>query len=70
MVPKTLLPTYQEFYEDRWWSPAGQAQSTSIELAGQSAPFGADLLFRLAGMTEGVVGVEICEDLWVPLAPA
>ncbi|OGO37891.1 MAG: NAD(+) synthase [Chloroflexi bacterium RBG_16_57_8] len=69
VVPKTLLPTYREFYEDRWWSPAWQAQTDSIELAGKEAPFGTDLLFRLRGMTEGVVGVEICEDLWMPLAP-
>ncbi len=68
VVPKALLPTYKEFYEDRWWSPASEAQSTEIELAGQEVPFGNDLLFRL-NSGDGVVGVEVCEDMWVPTAP-
>ena len=69
VVPKTLVPTYREFYEDRWWSPAWQAQSENVDIAGQNVPFGADLLFRLSNVTGGVIGVEICEDLWMPLAP-
>jgi len=68
VVPKTLLPTYKEFYEDRWWSPASEAQTAEIELAGQEVAFGTDLLFRL-NSGEGVVGVEVCEDMWVPTAP-
>jgi NAD+ synthase (glutamine-hydrolysing) len=68
VVPKTLLPSYKEFYEDRWWSSATEAQSTTIELAGQQVAFGTDVLFRLNG-TDGIVGVEVCEDLWTPLAP-
>ena len=68
VVPKTLIPTYKEFYEDRWWSSASEAQSTTVELAGQEVPFGTDLLFRLNG-GDGVLGVEICEDMWVPTAP-
>jgi NAD+ synthase (glutamine-hydrolysing) len=68
VVPKTVLPTYKEFYEDRWWSPSGEAQTDTIELAGQLVPFGTDILFRL-NHSEAVIGVEVCEDLWTPLAP-
>ncbi len=69
VIPKTLLPTYKEFYEDRWFSPSTDARSNTIELAGQRVPFGTDILFRLRGIDSGIIGVEICEDLWVPLSP-
>ena len=68
VLPKTLLPTYKEFYEDRWWSPSSEARTNTINLAGQEVPFGPDLLFRLND-SDAVVGVEICEDLWYALAP-
>jgi len=69
VIPKTLLPSYKEFYEDRWFSPSTDARSDTIELAGQRVPFGTDLLFELREIPSAVVGVEICEDLWVPLSP-
>ena len=69
VVPKTFLPTYKEFYEDRWWSPASHAQSEVVDIAGQLVPFGTDLIFRLQGMSEATIGIEVCEDLWIPLAP-
>ncbi len=69
VIPKTLLPGYREFYEDRWFAPATEVGSTLVELAGQEVPFGSDILFRLRGIKSAIIGVEICEDLWVPLAP-
>ena len=69
VIPKTLLPTYREFYEDRWFSPGSDAHSDTIELAGQQVPFGTDILFKLRGITSAIIGIEICEDLWVPLSP-
>jgi len=69
VIPKTLLPTYREFYEDRWFSSSTDARSHTIELANQEVPFGIDILFRLKGIASAIIGVEICEDLWVPLAP-
>ena len=38
-----------------------------IRFAGQEAPFGSDLLFDLHGVE---FGVEICEDMWVPVPPS
>jgi NAD+ synthase (glutamine-hydrolysing) len=69
VIPKTLLPTYKEFYEGRWFSPSSNAHSDTVELAGQQVPFGTDILFELRGITSAIIGVEICEDLWVPLSP-
>ena len=69
VIPKTFLPSYREFYEDRWFSPAGDTRSETIELAGQKVPFGRDILLQLKGSAPVLVGVEICEDLWVPLSP-
>ena len=46
VVPKTYLPNYREFYEGRQFTPGDTARQTEIVLAGQRAPFGADLIFR------------------------
>src|SRR5688572_33378082 len=48
VVPKTYLPNYREFYEARQFTPGDAARASEITLAGQRAPFGTDLLFRLA----------------------
>lgn len=53
LVRKTYIPTYNEFYERRWFAPApegsngGPIQSHGVE-----------------------IGIEICEDLWVPVPPS
>ena len=37
-----------------------------------SVPFGANIIYRCAdaGLRDVVIGVEICEDLWVPQPPS
>lgn len=70
VVPKTYLPNYREFYERRQFSPGTQARSGTIQVAGEQAPFGADLLFQSTSCSDFVLHVEICEDLWVPLSPS
>jgi NAD+ synthase (glutamine-hydrolysing) len=69
VIPKTLLPSYKEFYEDRWFTSSLDAQCDSIVLLGEQVPFGTDILFGLRGIPSALIGVEICEDLWVPLSP-
>jgi NAD+ synthase (glutamine-hydrolysing) len=69
IVPKTYLPSYKEFYENRWFTSAEDACSDTCHFDGKSVPFGANILVSLQGLPSAVVGVEICEDLWVPLAP-
>jgi NAD+ synthase (glutamine-hydrolysing) len=69
VIPKTLLPSYKEFYEDRWFTSSMDAHCDNVELLGERVPFGTDILFRLRGIPLALIGVEICEDLWVPLSP-
>ena len=67
IVPKTYLPNAAEFYEMRWFQSGDKlAQPVEAEYAGQKALLGIRQLFRLGHAT---VGVEICQDLWVPLPP-
>lgn len=49
IINKTNLPSYQEFYESRWFTPGIN-----------------NSIFEIDGVR---VGVEICEDLWVPNPP-
>ncbi len=70
IVPKTFIPNYKEFYEERWFASGNKAISTSIELFGKEIPFGADLLFEAQGSFKVCFGVEICEDLWAPIPPS
>lgn len=68
LVPKQYLPTYQEFYERRWFQPGVPELPSHIQWTdGQLVPIGCDLLFEAGDV---VVGVEICEDLWVPIPPS
>jgi NAD+ synthase (glutamine-hydrolysing) len=67
IVPKTFLPNYREFYERRWFRPAHPDLPATIDVAGQTCRLGTDLLFTAQ---QAVVGVEICEDLWTPIAPS
>ncbi|MBI4862433.1 MAG: NAD(+) synthase [Candidatus Riflebacteria bacterium] len=70
LVPKSFIPNYKEFYEGRWFAPAAHAHSSQIWMADEAVPFGPDLLFEATDVDGLVVGVEICEDLWVPVPPS
>ena len=70
IVPKTFIPNYGEFYEMRHFAPASSAMPDSIDLLGVKVPFGTDLLFRSSIDRAFCFGVEICEDLWVPVSPS
>ena len=70
VVPKTYLPNYREFYEKRHFVSGANVIEHEIVLAGQTAPFGTDLLFRSTGSLPLTFHVEICEDIWVPVPPS
>ena len=70
VVPKTYLPNYKEFYDARYFSPGPNAVSREARVAGQVAPFGADVLFACGTVPDFVLGVEVCEDLWAPVPPS
>lgn len=66
IVPKVNLPTYNEFYERRWFK-SWHENNTTVPIGDEQVPFGTELLFDIAGVK---CGVEICEDLWVPIQPS
>ena len=66
VIPKTYLPNYNEYYEKRWFA-SGDGVRGELCLHGQSVPFGQTLI-RLSDTV--TLGVELCEDLWVPNAPS
>jgi NAD+ synthase (glutamine-hydrolysing) len=70
VVPKSFLPNYREFYEKRWFATAQGAAAREIDFAGQTAPFGADLIFEAADLSGFALHVEICEDLWAMHPPS
>ena len=68
VIPKTYLPNYREFYEQRYFAPAGAATRSEITLLAQAGvPFGNRLLFQLDEQPLATLHIEICEDLWVPI---
>ena len=67
VVPKTYLPNYKEFYEQRWFTSALQIAETSVRLCGQIIPMGTNLLFETS---DTIFGIEICEDLWSTIPPS
>jgi NAD+ synthase (glutamine-hydrolysing) len=67
-VPKQFLPTYQEFYERRWFTSGKGVEGRELDIPELGTiPFGTDLLFECDNL---VVGVEVCEDLWMPVPPS
>jgi NAD+ synthase (glutamine-hydrolysing) len=69
IVPKRNPPNYGEFYELRHFAP-GPKLIRPLRVLGLDVPFGGDLIFACEDMQEFKVGVEVCEDLWVPDAPS
>jgi len=67
VVPKINLPNQNEFYEKRWFTSGANANSLTIFLSGEQVPFGTDLLFSDGKFS---FGIELCEDLWVPIPPS
>ena len=69
LVPKLHLPNYGEFYEQRWFA-SGEGVDHLIELCGQEVSLSANAVFQCEAVPDLVVGMEICEDLWVPEPPS
>ncbi|MDR2086014.1 MAG: NAD(+) synthase, partial [Dysgonamonadaceae bacterium] len=68
IVPKVFLPNYSEFYEKRWFEPYSLDKPVEmIKYAGETVPFGTNLLFETES---GSFAVEICEDLWSVIPPS
>lgn len=67
LVPKTYLPNYKEFYEQRWFTSGTICADASLRICGQQVPLSRHLLFHTPTCC---FGVEICEDVWAPIPPS
>lgn len=69
-VPKSHIPGNNEYYEPRWFAPAADCPRKTVGYAGREQPIGTDLVFEVSGRPTLAIGIEICEDLWVPIPPS
>ena len=79
-VPKTHIPNYNEFYEQRQFAGAEEEDVEFVDfLKGvkneedefwDEIPFGTELIFECEEFPEFTVAAELCEDLWVPAPPS
>ena len=68
IVPKKHLANYNEFYEKRWFASGFDFEfAQPISFAGFDTQIG-DMIFDLG--QGAVLGIELCEDLWVPNPPS
>ena len=67
IVPKTYLPNYNEFYEQRWFTSAADIPEGAIWCCGPQIPLVTHSLFHTTSCT---FGVELCEDVWAPVPPS
>ena len=65
LVSKTCLPDYGESNESRWFSVA--SEGTAVNIAGSTVFVDSETLYPIA---DTMVGIEICEDLFAPIAPS
>lgn len=70
VTPKSFLPNYREFYENRWFAPGAGVTGLEITVAGQTAPFGTDLLFAASDLADFTFHLELCEDFWAATPPS
>lgn len=67
LVAKSFLPNYNEFYERRWFSTLPVDVTIVTQFAGTDVAMGSRQIIDCHGT---LVGIEICEDLWVPRPPS
>ncbi len=66
ITAKSYIPNYNEFYERRWFAPA-PSEPLEVVIGGKRYTLTPNGVFDVKGAW---VGIEICEDLWVPLPPS
>lgn len=69
IVPKQHLPNYNEFYEQRHFM-SGRDLCTEVKIKDEMVQVDPDLMFACEQVPKLKIGVEICEDLWVPNPPS
>jgi NAD+ synthase (glutamine-hydrolysing) len=78
-VPKTCIPNNNEFYEKRWFTSGDSLARFAADAGGGSLGLAVEVENRQVPVfTEGAIfhtpfaafGIEICEDLWMPVPPS
>ncbi len=68
MVPKTYLANSSEYQEKRWFATKSELSDFSTIINGELVPLSnGTTIFHTPF---GKFGIEICEDLWVPVPPS
>lgn len=71
IVPKSYIPNYGEFYEQRWFAYGSPAPfDYVIRNDREPVPFGQNIILQNKDEPLFTVAAEICEDLWVPNSPS
>ena len=70
VVPKSFLPNYREYYENRWFTPGAGIAGLDIRVANRVVPFGTDLVFAARDFPDFNFHLEICEDFWTATPPS
>src|SRR6478672_3258771 len=70
VTPKSFLPNYREYYENRWFAPGFGIADLDVKLAGETVPFGTDLVFAASDLPDFIFHIEICEDFWAADPPS
>lgn len=72
LVPKSFIPNYGEFYEQRWFTSwnSDKVEYTAICPELGEAPFGTNIILEDENDPLVKIACEICEDAWVPLSPS
>lgn len=67
IVPKTYLPNFREFYEGRQFVPGFDE---TVSFLGEQVRLGSSTIFECATNPSFSIGVEVCQDVWVPIPPS
>lgn len=67
---KTYIPNKNEFYEKRWFYEGNEYDVISICYCNQHVIISNNVLIQHKYMSDLIIGIEICEDLWSPIPPS
>ncbi len=68
-IAKKNLPTYGEFYEERWFTPCPE-ENIRLDTEWGEVRFGNKIIFDANFPSSLRIAAEICEDLWVSDPPS
>ncbi|SFG52456.1 NAD+ synthase (glutamine-hydrolysing) [Lachnospiraceae bacterium C7] len=70
LIPKVYLPTYNEFYEGRYFASGKNVNEVIKFKNGEDVPVSTDIILQCLEMPKIKVSAEICEDVWTPNPPS